>query len=260
MFGKFKSVLFVLIFALSLQASDKKVYSNFVELGLKQAATVPMIMKNYIMMEMHNNFRNPEKEYKKGIALFIKLQEEISKLPLDKETKKVIAEHQKIWIELESILKKPAAEESFMDVNKYAFLLITSLRKITEKTKNKIHESQYNAIYYAGKLSEVSQSLASLYMLANRKKDLLRLKVDLLIEKNIFLDTLISLEHELSLDGKMDDSSKTILKMLKSYFEYYKFLETTTKTFKPTLIYSKTNAMFKYSNNIMEMLLKKAKQ
>ena len=213
MTGTLKSALIIFLLPLFLQANDKNTYLTVVSMGLQQEAYIPMIMKNYLMIEMHNNFNKPHEKLKKEIQYFGLLQERLSKLSLDRETKKVILKHRELWDKLKAVLGREVSKENFLDTRKYSYHLMESLKRLAERLKNKINNRDCNIIYYAGKLSAVSQRLASLYMIRSWGRDPLKLNGDMLIEKSIYLDTVTKLEKELSSDASpIDNENKKILR------------------------------------------------
>ncbi len=248
----FKAILLTLLCTFSLQANDKKTYTEVMELGLREVASIPAIMKDYVMVEMKNSFSDPQADLKNEIKKFKSYQEKLSKLAVDEETKKAITSHHAMWVKLEAELKKPITQEEFKELKKYTTPLRMSIKKMIRSAKEKLHNEQGDALYYTGKLSAVSQKFASLYMLLKWGMNNEKLHNDMAKQKEMYANALVELE-KISFTS---DETKTVLKKLEKDLLYFEFLEKSTKTFMPALIYKKTNAMFEHTNEMMTALLK----
>ena len=249
----FKAILLTLLCTFSLQANDKKIYTEVMELGLREVASIPAIMKDYVMVEMKNSFSDPLADLKNEIQKFKSYQETLSKLAVDEETKKAITAHQAMWIKLEAELQKPITQEEFKELKKYTVPLRMSIKKMIRSTKKKLHNETSDCLYYTGKLSAVSQKFASLYMLLKWGMDHEKLHKDMAKQKEMFTNALAELK-KMSLT---DERTKKVLGELEKDLQYFEFLENSTKTFMPALVYKKTNIMFEHTNKMMAALLKK---
>ena len=253
MFFLLKRTLIALLLTLSLQANDTKTYTKVMELGLREVSAIPAMMKDYVMVEMKNTFSDPTADLKNEIAYFKSFQEKLSTLATDDETKKAISEHQAMWEKLETVLQKPITKEGFKEVKKYATPLRASIKKMIRSTKEKLHNETSDRLYYTGKLSAVSQKFASLYMLLKWGMDNEKLHKDMVKQKEMFSNALAELK-KMSLS---DEKTKKVLGELEKDLQYFEFLENSTKTFMPALVYKKTNIMFEHTNEMMAALLKK---
>ena len=252
MFFLLKRTLIALLLTLSLQANDTKTYTEVMELGLREVASIPAIMKDYVMVEIKNSFSDPQVDLKNEIKKFKSYQETLSKLAIDEETKKAITSHHAMWVKLEAELKKPITQEEFKELKKYTIPLRMSIKKMIRSAKEKLHNEQGDALYYTGKLSAVSQKFASLYMLLKWGMNNEKLHKDMAKQKKMYANALAELK-KISLT---DDKTKAVLKKLEKDLLYFEFLEKSTKTFMPALVYKKTNAMFQHTNEMMAALLK----
>jgi hypothetical protein len=156
-----------------------------------------------------------------------------------------------MWQALEILLNKPITKKRFKELKKHTVPLRNSIRKIIRASKQKINSTLGTSIYYAGKLSAASQKFASLYVLLNLGMHNKKLQDDLKRQKILYANTLISL----SKTSLINDHEKEVLKKLEKEFQYFSYLERSTKTFKPALVYQKTKIMSQQSDTIMERLL-----
>ena len=253
MFFLSKRTLIALLMTLSLQANDTKTYTEVMELGLREVSAIPAIMKDYVMVEMKNTFSDPAADLKNEIAHFKSFQKKLSTLAVDDETKKAISRHQAMWKKLEAVLQKPITKERFKELKGYTVPLRASIKKMIRSTKKKLHNETSDCLYYTGKLSAVSQKFASLYMLLKWGMDNEKLHKDMAKQKEMFANALAELK-KMSLS---DEKTKKVLKKLEKDLQYFEFLESSTKTFMPALVYKKTNIMFEHTNEMMAALLKK---
>lgn len=120
-------------------------------------------------------------------------------------------------------------------------------------TKKKLHNETSDCLYYTGKLSAVSQKFASLYMLLKWGMDNDKLHKDMEKQKEMFANALAELK-KMSLT---DEKTKKALEKLEKDFHYFEFLEKSTETFTPALVYKKTNSMFEHTDEMMTVLLEK---
>jgi len=236
-----------------IQANSNQQYMNSMELGLKEAAAIPALMKDYIMVEMNSKFNDPSNDLKKEIKRFDNLQKRLLQLTLDTKIKDKIEKHQQMWSELKSVLQKPKTKEGFKEFKKYATPLRESIREMIRESRIKIDSKTCDCVYYTGKLSAISQKFASLYMLLKWGMNSEKLHKDMKNQREMYIATLAKLKEMSSVLGK---NTNKILKKLENDMKYFSFLES-SDTFAPALAYSKTNAMYKYSNEMMVALLKK---
>ena len=248
-----KQFLFLLFFPFFLYAGSNSIYQEAMIHELHQVSALSVITKDYVMISMRNTFNNPEQDLQNEIAKFNKAQEKLLALPLDKASHSIITEHQKQWESIVTFLKKPINKERFPKLRKLIYPLRSSLREQISGTRKKLHNTQTDLIYYAGKLTAISQEFAGIYLLlkwgTNSNMD--KLKVDILIQSSMYVDTLSRIKKITS-----DPAIQKILKKLERYFQYLSYINKSTKTFTPVLFYRKANIMSKYSNKIMEMAQK----
>jgi len=246
-----RSLIILCMATLALQAQDKQTSMKVMELGLRQVASIPAIMKNYVMVEIGHKFNNPQAELDKEIARFKSLQEELMALSVDDETRAVLEKHQKMWEALDAELHKPIDHEQFKALKTYTTPLRKSIKKMIRETKAKVGDDKGEALYYTGKLSAVSQKFASLYMLLKWGMDNEKLHKDMAKQKEMYAMSL----KKLDAITLTDEKSKEVLKELRKDLQYFTFLEQSSKTFMPALVYKKTNHMFEHTNEMMEALL-----
>jgi hypothetical protein len=221
---------------------------------LHQVNALSIITKDYVMVAMHNTFNNPMKDMQKEIDRFNALQKTLLALPLDKASRSSIAKRQERWKEIEAFLKTPINKEGFLKLRKLIYPLRSKMREHISSMRKKIKSEHTDTIYYAGKLTAISQEFAGIYLLLKwgTNTDIDKLKVDILIQSSMYVDTLSRLGEMPSLDS----ASQKMLKKLNLYFQYLSYINRSTKTFTPVLVYRKANMMSKYSNKIMEIARK----
>ena len=246
-----RSLIILCMATLALQAQDKQTSMKVMELGLRQVASIPAIMKNYVMVEIGHKFNDPKAELNKTITQFKALQDELMTLPVDDETKAVLEKHQKMWAALDAELQKSIDHEQFKKLKEYTVPLRLSIKKMIRETKEKIGTERGDALYYTGKLSAVSQKFASLYMLLKWGMDNEKLHKDMDKQKQMYAKSL----EKLKTISLTSEKSKSVLKELHKDLQYFTFLEQSSKTFMPALVYKKTNHMYEHTNEMMAALL-----
>ncbi len=249
-----KTFLIGLVFPFFIYAGTSNTNLEAMIYELHQVSALSVITKDYVMVSMKNTFHNPGKDLQNEIDKFNEAQEKLSALPLDKSAHNIVLQHQERWKEIEQFLKKPINKESFPELRKLIYPLRSSMREQITSMRKKVNNEKTDTIYYAGKLTAISQEFAGIYLLlkwgTNANMD--KLKVDILIQSSMYVDTL----DRLGKIPSLDKASQKMLKKLALYFQYLSYINKSTKTFTPVLVYRKSNMMSKYSNKIMEIAQK----
>jgi len=255
-FGMSKVKLFFVIFLFPffLYASNNNNYQKAMIHELRQVSALSIITKDYVMVAMNNTFNNPFKDMQNEILKFNAEQKNLLDLSLDKISHDMIKKDQEQWKEIEAFLKKPITREGILKLRRLMYPLRSSIRKQISGNRKKLHNEQTDTIYYAGKLTAISQEFAGIYLLlkwrTNSNMD--KLKVDILIQSSMYVDTL----DRIGKIPSLDTASQKMLKKLNLYFQYLSYINRSTKTFTPVLVYRKANMMSKYSDKIMEIARK----
>ena len=253
-FDMVKKMFLVVCFSMFLLANDKEGYREAMIHELHQITALSIITKDYVMVAMNNTFNNPEKDMQKEIARFNNEQTQLLALPLEKALHDSIVKQQEKWEEISAFLQGATTQENFLKLRKLIYPLRSNMRKQIAMFRKKLNSKQTDTIYYAGKLSAISQEFAGIYLLlkwgTNSNMD--KLKVDILIQSSMYVDTLSRLNKIVASDSKEEQ----ILKKLDLYFRYLSYINKSAKTFTPVLVYRKSNMMSKYSNKIIEIASK----
>jgi len=235
-------------------AKNNEIYKEIMSLGLKQAALIPSIMKNYVLIELKSNFRDVNAELRKDIDKFSQLQQKLEKIPADKSTKELISNHTSYWEKTKAFLKKTPSKENFT-LLKYDHLgpLRESIRKMIRMSKKKADGPLCNCLFFSGKLSAVSQKFASLYMLEKWGTDSDKLKKEMRDMGESYAKILKKLKNNPHLSKEKFGS---LLEKLEKDYTFFTLLEQNTATFVPSLVYRKTDIMREHSDKMMDLIYK----
>jgi len=211
--------------------------SDTIDKAREQEILVQKILKNYIMVGMHNKYNNPEENLKNNILEFEKNMEALDEFATSKKAFKNIEKVISTW----EPIKLKLVEPKTIDLAKKLQTMLLELSKIARET-TKLYTRQTGVLLgetmdASASLGVDSQKMAMLYLMKASGADSAEIKEQMSTAIGSFETSMTMLKKS---NMNTDEMLKT-LKTTQRNFLYFKIMDELDSSSIPTLIYKKSN-------------------
>ena len=227
-------------------------YKEAIDEAGKQRMRIVEIMKDRVMIETHNNYGNPEEDYKHLLSEFDETMSTLQGFVKSEESKKALKEAKKEWNTIRAKIQKPfdvkQAERFLSDADDFIAKENRLIQSLIKESKLKEGKSEINR---AGLLRMLSQKIDLIYLVNSWKgeKDSSELKKQMQESLVLFrktLDSLKSSKHNTS-------ETNAILKKLDRIYFFFKMSSDSDGNYIPTLIDKKCKQMLAYAKKLVKL-------
>ena len=238
-------VFAIFLLAGSLSAMEIKSLSHAVDMAGKQRMYTQRMLKDYVMIGMHNHFADPEGDLREVMREFDIHLRSLMTFNRDEKTEKSLAKMIQLWDPVRHTLLKIPQKEKVAKLQKALEVLLDQADMVTRLFAKQTGKISGEIINISGRQRMLSQRMASLYMLKvwDIHDPMFQEKMD-----NAMRHFKVSL-------GKLLDYTKNteeinmLLKKVERSFMFFEF----SKKFIPSLIYKKSNDILKDMNRVTEL-------
>jgi hypothetical protein len=238
---------------LSVQVNAKgNIYDEVIKHSTKELMIMSRILKNYILIQMHNQYQNPQEKIKDKLKKFNAEQKVLMTLKVNQELKGELQKQEKLWREAEAFIMHHSGSATLKEFKKYFIPLRDHVQNIVKNAQKKSARKYEESVLYAGKLFILPQRLATFYLLQGpESKHPEKMKKQM--QKEIAnYETYLS-----KLDAIADSFSPKVqneIKQMHKNLRYFQYLGGSVNTFVPALAYRKTDRMSAKAKKLMLML------
>ncbi len=241
--------LFFIFNPATLDAIEIKNLSQAINIAGKQRMFTQRMLRNYAMIGMNNNYKNPKEDLKKIINEFETNLNALNQFAKDKDVKLSIKKTKELWKPIKEVLKKDP------DI-KLAPKLQNDLEKLLKSSDNttklfaKLSGKQSGEIInISGRQRMLSQRMASLYMLrvwGVKDKEFEKKLNDSMELFNNSLNRLIQYKNN---NAKISN----LLKKVKNSYMFFEFMSGSSTKFIPSLICKKADDILKDMDTVTKL-------
>ena len=239
--------LFLGLFLLSgsLAAVELKSLSEAVNMAGKQRMYTQRMLKDYVMIGMHNHFADPEGDLKEVMREFEVHLKSLMAFNKEENTKKSLEKMIQLWDPAKHTLLKTPQKEKVAKLQGALELLLGQADVVTKLFAKQTGRVSGEIINISGRQRMLSQRMASLYMLKvwGIHDPMFQEKMDDAMKR-----FKASLEKLLVYEKNTEEIHMLLEKVEKS-FMFFEF----SKKFIPTLIYKKSNDILRDMNRVTEL-------
>ena len=234
-----KSILASILLTGVIQAKEINSISEAIDISGKQRMYTQRMLRDYVMIGMKNDYKNPDKDLKKIMDDFQNSLDSLIKFNNDEKTEVALLKVKELWAPVqEELMREPTKENAKRLQEDLEDLLTKSNRAVILFTKQ-TNEPSGEIINISGRQRMLSQRLAALYLLKawgiSDSKFEIRMNETMDLYKKS-LETLKSSDLN-------TESTKTLLADAEKCFTFLEIMNQSKSTFIPTLIFKKSDQM-----------------
>jgi len=241
-----KWIILLLFFVTSLVFAEVETLSSTIEKARAQSVLTQKILANYIMVGMHNTFRDTEKTFKNSIEIFDRNMEALDAFATSKDAFINIEKVMLSWENIKVLLHKEKNREQAITLFKEFDTLLTLTKSTTE-----IYTRQTGSM-----LGKIIDASADIGINAQRMATLYLLKAWGVREKVIMDNMALAIRNFQKSVKTLKESTinttkiQNILKQVERAFVYFTVMDVLDVSSIPTLIYQKSNSILENANKL----------
>lgn len=228
--------------------------SQAVNIAGKQRMLSYRMFKDHLMVSMDNNYKNPEGDIEKSIESFSSTLIALGAFSKDAKIKTLLKDAKKEFDSFKVMLGTPITKANAIESLDKTIALRTVSHKITIALESVNKKDENGIVNKSGRLRAISQVIASLYLLKTMGVESPKINKTMKTVMGVFRKTLDTLKSSQLRDEIVDKK----LKKLESIYLFFNVMND-AKSFVPTIVDKKSNQMFKYSDELTSIFVKKMK-
>jgi hypothetical protein len=229
-----------------LFSSEMENVSDAIEKARAQSVLTQKILANYMMVGMHNTFRNTEETLKNSIETFEKNMEDLDAFATSKKAFINSEKVMEVWEPIKKILHKEKNKAGAMALFTDMDVLLALTRETTEIYSRQTGSMLGKIIDASADIGINAQRMATLYLLKAWGKKEGKIKENMSKAIQRFQQSVVTLK-----EAKINtEDIRDTLKKVEKAFMYFTVMDALDNSSIPTLIYKKSNSILKNANRL----------
>jgi len=241
-----------IILTATIHAKEIKNISEAINISGKQRMYTQRMMRDYAMIGMENNYKNPKKDLQNIVNDFEDSLDSLIEFNTEKNTEKALLDVKEDWEPIKKVLFEKATKENAKSLQEDLETLLSKSNKavilFTKQSKKKAGE----IINISGRQRMLSQRMASLYLLKSWGISDSKFRIRMDESMKIYKDSLKRLK-----ECKINTTViNMLLKDAERNFTFFEVMNKSEGVFIPTLIFKKSDKMLKDMDEVTKLYTK----
>ena len=241
-----------LAISLSISAVEISNTEQAVDMAGKQRMFAFRILKDYLMVSMESEYKNPKENMVESLKDFSETQLALKKYVKDKHTQSLLTTVDKDFAEVEKMTAQPFKKENGDTYLKEVLQLRSATHEVVLSLQQASGEKSAEVINKMGRLRAVSQKINAIYLLKTMGISSEMTNKGMESAMKTFKDSLDFLMKTEFMDTQMQ-------KKIKKLSQIYRFFQVMNESdnYVPTIISKKSDKMLKYADELTKLYINK---